>query len=85
MTKTTYANRGARLLALAMEARKLTTWSLRKLLGCSSGLVSKWLDGSRLPGRKWAVQLQAHFGIPVSVWDEDDVVQGPVPDARGAA
>lgn len=59
---------GADLLKEALAERKLTTRQAAKLIGGSSGGITHWCNGRRLPCRESAVKLEREFGIPVESW-----------------
>lgn len=63
-------NRGAQLLALALQARGLSQNRANKLLGTASGMMARWLYGDRRPSLAMAVRCLELFGIPVEAWHQ---------------
>lgn len=78
--------RGAELLRAAMVARGETQADVFRALGTVSAVVSRWLGGTRFPGRQMAVQIERLYGVPVGAWDEEaadekDTDKDPIPVA----
>jgi len=61
---------GAELLRTRLTERKISQRQLEQRLGVASGLVSRWLNGERKPGRELALKLSSVLQIPVRSWDE---------------
>lgn len=62
-------NRGAQLLAAALEQRGWSQTRLKNELGTTQA-VSNWLYGDRRPSLEWAVKLRDLLGIPVEAWNQ---------------
>lgn len=68
--KLSNASEGARRLSrLVRAANGVVRWA--QMHGFHASVVSRWLSGSRAPGREMATKLQRDFGIPVEAWGEN--------------
>lgn len=63
-------SRGAQLLAEVLQETGKTQGQLAREVGVDSGLVNRWVHGSRTPDRTRAVAVERILGIPVASWDE---------------
>ena len=65
---------GARLLAEALKASSptITQRKVERDLDVASGLVTRWLKGTRKPDIDAAVALERMFGIPPAAWTVED-------------
>ncbi len=68
---------GARALAKAVKKHaagsdgRLGVNSFGRLIGCTSGMVSKWIRGATVPSIRWRAVLEDKVGIPVMAWGFD--------------
>lgn len=76
-------NRGAIALKRAMRRHKpaLSQGDVRREIGAPSGMVTRWLSGSRKPGREYAAKLAKSYGIKAESWDEAVLVDDDEPSA----
>lgn len=63
---------GLDLLRAELEKRGWTQGRLARELGVDSGVVNRWVKGTRTPDLTGAVALQKKLGIPVVAWVEPD-------------
>lgn len=61
--------RGAQALARVLAERGAKQ-KLSVTLCCSDGLVSRWVQGERVPTVRYAVQIEDALGIPARWWSE---------------
>jgi len=59
---------GADLLRKAIDGKDWTLHKAADELGVSVATVSRWLGGSRVPGREHMKKLRDMFGIPPQIW-----------------
>lgn len=71
-------NRGALALRAVMGRRKLTQAAVRDKVGVSSGVVTRWVRGTRRPSARMAQALRKLFGIRAELWLEDVDESGAV-------
>lgn len=67
---------GARRLWLVMHEKSLSSEDVRRMVDASSGLVSQWLWGEKVPGREYAEKLKRLLDVEPSDWSKpskDDV------------
>lgn len=57
------------MLAETMAQRHLTNAAVERLVGVSTGLVSRWLSGERIPSAPCRGKFLDHFQIPFTAWD----------------
>ena len=74
---------GPDLLRAALGARSMSLADLQRKLGCSSGLISRWLAGTRTPGLEYALAMELLFGVPASSWVTAGAQEQP-PSANAA-
>ena len=60
----------AEWLRAAAEAKGWNQTDLSEELGVSTGVVSRWLRGSRVPSWPSALKIERLLGIPAKVWLE---------------
>lgn len=65
---------GAEALAKVIKDRELSQGDVQRAVGVASGVVCKWLDGTKKPSAKHAVVLERVYGIPYSAWWPDEAV-----------
>lgn len=58
----------AEWLRAAAEAKGWNQTELSVQLGVSTGVVSRWLKGQRVPNWGSAIKIEKHLGIPARVW-----------------
>lgn len=61
---------GTRLLWLACIEHGWEQRDLRALLNCSTGTVSRYLWGDRVPDRVMAEKIREIAGVPTPTWDQ---------------
>lgn len=60
---------GARLLWLALLRSDTSQEGLRSAVGCTKGVVGRWLKGERRPDELRRRAIFKRFGVPPSLWD----------------
>ncbi len=74
-------NKAARLLRSKMSAKGWSQGDVEERLGLKfAGVVSRWLNETRKPGRTMALKIQETLLIPADMWDQE-----PDPDPEGDA
>jgi transcriptional regulator with XRE-family HTH domain len=59
---------GSKALREALTKQSWSQNELARQLDVSSGAVSRWLKGQRIPDRKNVFMLNKLLGVPIEVW-----------------
>jgi transcriptional regulator with XRE-family HTH domain len=62
------ATKGTEALWKAMSDRGMRQSEFARMLGCSTGLLAKWLYGHQNPKVEWAVKIERIAGVGPSLW-----------------
>lgn len=72
MAKRPHVNPGADALAKELDKRGMTQGALRRALGLSQGVVTRWLSGRQNPNLEYALRLEDEFGVNARLWPTND-------------
>lgn len=63
---------GGELLRKALEEAGVSQVKLEGELDVASGLVTRWINGQRVPSLEQAIVMRDKYGVPVDAWVQSE-------------